>query len=218
MEIDPLRLAIALVPLAAYTLVLGLINLRRQPLVVSGGSDLCAVGIALSGLMFIGPMELFRPEAATIELGNYVWALLLALYLLVVLLAMLVARPRIVIYNIGPEELHPVLAQAASRLDAEARWAGNHLSLPRLGVQLHLDSLDIMRNVSLVSSGGRQSIEGWRRLTRELGSELGKLRVKSNPRAFGFLLGSAALITVSLSQMLRHPIELAQAMREVFAY
>jgi hypothetical protein len=218
MGIDPLRLAIALIPLAAYTLVLGLINLRRRPLVISGGSDLCALGIALSGLMFVGPMELFRPEAATIELGNYVWALLFALYFLVVLLAMLVARPRIVIYNIRPDELHPVLAATAARLDPEARWAGNHLSLPRLGVQLHLDSLEIMRNMSLVSGGGRQSIEGWRRVTRDLGLELGRTRVKSNPRALGFLLGSAALLSIAVTQMLQHPIELAQAVREVFAY
>jgi hypothetical protein len=218
MGIDPLRLAIALVPLAAYALVLGLINLRRRPLVVSGGSDLCALGVALSGVMFIGPVELFRPDAATIELGNYIWALLMALYLLLVLLVMLAARPRIIIYNIRPDELHPVLAGTASRLDPDARWAGNHLSLPRWGVQLHIDSIDLMRNVSLVSAGGRQSVEGWRRLTRELGSALATTRVKSNPRAVGFLIGSAALLWVSISQMLRHPIELAQAVGEVFAY
>lgn len=218
MGIDPLRLAIALVPLAAYALVLGLVNLRRRPLVVSGGSDLCALGVALAGLMFVGPIELFRPEAATIEVGNYIWALLMALYLLLVLLVMLIARPRIVIYNIGPDELHSVLAAAASRLDPDARWAGNHLSLPRLGVQLHLDSLDIMRNVSLASGGGRQSLDGWKRLTRELRAELAKTPVKSNPRAVGFLLGSVALLWLSVTQLLRHPIEIAQAFREIFAY
>ena len=80
----------------------------------------------------------------------------------------LLARPRLVIYNMSAEELHPVLAEVASRLDPAARWAGSQLSLPRLGVQLHLDSFDLMRNVSLASSGGRQNIDGWRRLARSL--------------------------------------------------
>ena len=65
MSIDPFRLAIALVPVAAYVLLLGLVNLRRRPFLTSGGSDLTALGVALSGLMFVGPLELFRPEAAT---------------------------------------------------------------------------------------------------------------------------------------------------------
>jgi len=218
LEIDPFRLAIACVPLAAYGLVLAIVNARRRPLVVSGGSDVVTLGIALSGVAFVGPMELFRPEAATVELGNYIWVALLLFYWLSVLLVMLTARPRIVVYNISPDELHPALAETANRLDPEARWAGNHLSLPRLGVQLHLDSLDIMRNVSLAPSGGRQNLEGWRKLTRELSASLASVRVKSNPRAFGFLLAAAGLLGISLSHILRHPVELAQAFREVFAF
>jgi len=218
MAVDPFRLAIALVPLAAYALVLGLVNLRRRPMLVSGGCDLSALGVALSGLMFVGPIELFRPEAATAELGNLVWLALLAFYGTLVLLVALISRPRLVIYNVSLEELHPVLAEAVTKLDPESRWAGNHVSLPRLGVQLHLDSLDIMRNVSLAASGGRQSIDGWRRLARELAASLRPVRVKANPRAAGFLLVSVALLAISVSQMLRHPAELAQGVREILAF
>jgi hypothetical protein len=218
MSIDPLRLAIALVPLAAYVLVLGLVNLRRRPFLTSGGSDTVALGVALSGLMFVGPLELFRPEAATREFGNYIWLFLLVFYWLWVLLMVLLARPRLVVYNISVEELHPVLADAAGRLDGEARWAGNHLSLPRLGVQLHIDGLDAMRNVSLVSSGSRQNIDGWRRLSRELSRSLRPVRVKPNPRAIGFLFVSLALLGLSITFMFSRPEALDQAMHEVFAY
>src|SRR5919108_1397850 len=146
MTVDPLRLAIALVPVGAYALVLALVNARRRPFLTSGGSDFAALGIALSGLMFVGPLELFRPEAATREFGNYVWLFLLLFYWLWLLLTVLLARPRLVVYNISNEELHAVLAEAAGRLDLEGRWAGNHLTLPGLGVHLHLDSFDVMRN------------------------------------------------------------------------
>jgi hypothetical protein len=218
MTIDPFRLAIALVPVAAYVLLLGVVNARRRPFITSGGSDLTALGVALSGLMFVGPIELFRPEAATRELGNYIWLVLLLFYWLWLLLVVLLSRPRLVVYNISMEELHPVLAESAGRLDPDARWAGNHLTMPRLGVQLHLDSLDLMRNVSLVSSGSRQNIDGWRRLARELRRSLAPLRVKSNPRAIGLLVVSLALLVMCVTRMLSHPVELVQAMNEVFAY
>ena len=127
MTVDPFRLAIALVPVAAYVLLLGLVNLRRRPFLTSGGSDLTALGVALSGLMFVGPLELFRPEAATRSFGNYIWLFLLLFYWLWLVLVVLLSRPRLVIYNISAEELHPVLAEAAARLDPAARWAGNQL-------------------------------------------------------------------------------------------
>jgi hypothetical protein len=218
MTVDPFRLAIALVPVAAYVLLLGLVNLRRRPFLTSGGCDLTALGVALSGLMFVGPLELFRPEAATRSFGNFVWLFLLMFYWLWLVLVVLLSRPRLVIYNISAEELHSILAEAAARLDPAARWAGNQLSLPGLGVQMHLDTFDLMRNVSLASSGGRQNIEGWRRLARELSSTLRTTRVKSNPRAIGFLAVSLALFAISLTQLLNRPEALMQAMNEVFAY
>ena len=218
MTVDPFRLAIALVPLAAYALLLGFINARRRPFATSGGSDLTALGVALTGLVFVGPLELFRPMSATREMGNYIWLMLLLFYWLWLLLVVLLSRPRLVVYNISMEELHPVLAEVASRIDPDARWSANHLTLPRLGVQLHLDSLDIMRNVSLVSSGGRQNIDGWRKLARELRPALATVRVKSNPRALGLLIVSLALFALTLTQLFMRPEALMQAMNEVFAY
>ncbi|HEX5471177.1 MAG TPA: hypothetical protein VFW73_04795 [Lacipirellulaceae bacterium] len=218
MTVDPLRLAIALVPLAAYVLLLGLLNLRRRPYLTSGGCDLAALGVALSGLMFVGPLDLFRPEAATRSFGNYIWLFLVLFYLLFLVLIVLLARPRLVVYNISAEELHPVLAEVAGRLDSMARWAGNNLSLPTIGVQLHLDSVDSMRNVSLVASGGRQNLDGWKRLARMLGQSLGNTRVKRNPRAVGLLVLSFVLLAVCITYMLIRPAELMQAMNEVFAY
>ncbi len=218
MTVDPFRLAIALVPVAAYVLLLGLLNLRRRPFLTSGGCDLAALGVALSGLMFVGPLELFRPEAATRSFGNYIWLFLVLFYWLWLVLMVLLARPRLVVYNISAEELHPVLAEVAGRLDPSARWAGNNLSLPGIGVQLHLDSLDVMRNVSLVASGGRQNLDGWRRLSRELGRSLATTRVKANPCAVGLFVVSLVLLAICVTNLLVHPAALVQAMNEVFAY
>ena len=215
---DPLRLTIAAIPLAAYMLLLGLLNLRRQPLMTTGNSDLATLGLALSGVMLVGPLELFRPEAAVAEMGNYVWLLLLSFYWLWVWLFGLLSRPRLVIYNVSAEELHPVLAEVAAELDSNARWAGDSLTLPGLGIQLHLDGFSIMRNVSLASSGGRQSLDGWRCLATLMAKKLSAIRVQSNPRAVSFFLAAAVLIALSFTQLLSRPLELAEALHEVWKY
>lgn len=215
---DPLRLAIALIPLAAYFCLLGLLNARRKPFLTTGGADLAALGAALSGLVLVGPIELFRPEAASAEFGSYVWLILLVFYWLCVWLAVLLARPRLVIYNISVEELRPVLAEAARAIDPHARWAGDSLSLPTQGVHLHLESFDIMRNVSLVSSGEKQNLDGWKRLAGELYKQFQRLRVGANPRSLGLLLAALLLLVVSTTHMLAAPQQIAQAMQEIFTY
>jgi hypothetical protein len=215
MFIDPLRLTIALVPVAAYLFVLGFINLRPRPFLTTGGSDLAALGVALSGLVFVGPLELLRPEAATAEFGGYIWLILLAFYWLWVLLVVLIARPRLVVYNVSAEELHSVLAEAAPRLDPDSRWAGNSLNMPHLGVQLHLESFDMMRNVSLASSGSHQNLDGWRRLARELSAALKPIRVKPNPRGLGLLVAATLMMAACLTSIVRNPVDVASALHEV---
>jgi hypothetical protein len=215
---DPLRLAIALVPLAAYFLLLALVNMRRRPFVTTGGCDLAALGGALSGMMLVGPIELFRPEAASTDYGGYVWLFMVVFYWLCVWLAVLVARPRLVVYNISAEELRPVLAEAAREVDPQARWAGDSLALPTLGVALHMESFDIMRHASIKSSGGKQNLAGWKRLSAELRNQLATLRVGRNPRALGFTLAAIGLITLSIVHMLNGPDQVAEAVQEMLSF
>jgi hypothetical protein len=198
--------------------LLGLINARRRPFTTTGGCDLAALGGALSGLILVGPIELFRPEAASAEFGGLVWLFLLVFYWLWVWLAVLVARPRLVIYNIRGEELRPVLAEVARKLDPHARWAGDNLALPNLGVSLHMECFEIMRHCSLISSGSKQDTAGWRSISAELRTQLASLRVSPNPRALGLMLAATALIAVSITHMLNYPQQVAQAMKEMLSF
>jgi hypothetical protein len=209
-------MAIALVPLAAYLAVVGAINLRRRPFLTSGACDLAALGGALTGLAIVGPIELFIPEAAAIRFGNYVWFFLLVFYWLCLSLIALLARPRIVVYNVTVEELRPVLAEVVGPLDADARWAGDALTLPSMGVQLHYDIFSMMRCVSLVASGARQNLPNWRRLETQLAAALTKLPVRRNRRGAA-LVALAVLFAISaLTHLLAHPRAVAQSMNELF--
>ena len=148
---------VAVGPLTIYLLLIGAINLARRPLLVSGTRDAAALGLALSGLLLVGPVDLFFPDAITMHVILLVRLLLLGFYVMCLVLVLLLLRPRLVIYNISVDQLRPVLADLVDKLDRDARWAGDSLVLPALGVQLHLDSFPPMRNVSLAAIGASRT-------------------------------------------------------------
>ena len=212
---DPFRLCLAFGPVAAYLVLLGVVNLRRRPSLVSGTRDTFVLGLAVVGLVTIGPIELFFPTTAAVLFGPYTWAFLLALYGLCLVLVLLMARPRLVIYNISVDQLRPVLADLVEGLDPEGRWAGDSLVLPQLGIQLHLDNSPAMRNVSLVASGPNQNYLGWRKLQVSLAGALARFAVRRNYRCLG-LLAAGAVVTALLATMVAaDPQQVAQSMRDM---
>jgi hypothetical protein len=215
---DPLRFAIACVPLAAYLLVLGVLNARRRPLVTSGTSDLTALGLAVSGLAFIGPIEQFRPDAATGSLGNSIWLLLLAFYGLWVALVIMLQRPRVVVYNCTVDQLRPALSETIAALDPTARWAGDSVTLPGLGVQLHLDPFEFMRQVAIVSSGPEQNLEGWSKLQRAIARALRTTTMTPSPRSPGFFIVGGGLLLWSVLRLASGGEEVAAALNELLIY
>jgi hypothetical protein len=184
---------VVFLPLAIYLLVLGWINLRPWPLVVSGARETAALGLALAGPVLIGPGQLLLPPAATQHFGAWIWPLLALLYALAVLLAILISRPRLVIFNIDPAELRVVLTSLATELDAGAHWAGDTLALDGLGVELRIEAFASMSNVSLIAGGEPQSAAGWHHLERSLRSALTGARSRRNGRGAA-LIALAALM------------------------
>jgi hypothetical protein len=190
---DPFPVILALGPVGIYLLLLGLINLSRRPLLVSGGRDAAALALAVSGMLIVGPFELFLPEAAELRYGPYVWAMILTFYCLCVTMGILTLRPRLVIYNIPADKLRPILADIVARLDDGARWAGDSLVMPSLRVQLSVEPFPSMKNTSLKSVGGNQDLHGWRLLEQGLTTALSLEDFSRNPRGlvfcfFGFLI------------------------------
>ncbi len=98
-------------------------------------------------------MQLFMPEPAAANFGRLVWALLLGFYALAMILWILLSRPRLVIYNLRIDQFRPLMSEIALKLDDQARWAGDSLVLPKLGVQLHIDDFPMLRNITLKSVG-----------------------------------------------------------------
>ncbi|MBI2481428.1 MAG: hypothetical protein HYV60_23150 [Planctomycetia bacterium] len=212
---DPLHLCIALSPLSVYLLLLGVINLSRRPLVTNGARDAAALGVAISGFVVVGPMELFVPEATILRLGVFVWALLLAFYAMCLTLFVLLMRPRLVIYNIRPDQVRPMLADLVNELDRESRWAGECLTIPNLGVQLHVEASAGMRNVQLIAAGAQQSYEGWYRLEKALSASLRQVRSVRNPYGFSLVFFSLLMIGSVTFWLVQDADTVAHSLREM---
>jgi len=209
------QLCLALAPFALYLLAIGLVNLRRRPLLITGTRETAALGLALSGFVVVGPMQLFLPAAAANRFGPYIWLLLLAFYGLSLSLWLLVTGPRLVIYNCSVAELQPVLAAMLPVLDTEARWIGDSVMLPQMGVQLHLQTFPVLRNISLVPLGDVQSFSGWRRLELSLRGALRQLETPRNPAGVSMVSAGLLLISALLFKALEDPQAVAQGLFEM---
>ena len=215
---DPFRLCLALGPLAIYLLLLGSINFWRRPFITTGARDVAALGIGISGLVLVGPIELLTPDTLPPPFDELLWVFWLTiatLYFLVFSLIVLSVRPRISIYNVASDELRAVLARVAPVLDPQARWAGSSLVLPGLGVELFLDDFVVLRHVSLVPLGTSQSYRGWRQLERALSAALRGQRSSISPAAFSFLLLGSMMLAAILVSWSRNPQAVAKAFREM---
>lgn len=193
---DSLHLCLAVGPLAVYLLIIGYLNLRRRITVVTGFVDTLLLGFAVSGLVLVGPIELFFPEMAAFRMGIWVWPLLLALYFLFVLLAAMSQRPSVIFYNAELDEVHALVMRAAGQLDPEVRRVKDCLVLPARDLQLHANRSPVFRNVQLVSLGEEHNLMAWIALRKQLVT-LGR-DAKSSPTRTGYALVALAALFLTM--------------------
>jgi hypothetical protein len=168
---------IALLPLGCYLLGLAWAHLRRQPLAVSGVFDGVMLAAAVSGLAVVGPLALLVPVTGG---SPWSWPVLAFLFALCVAVCMLVARPRLVVYNISIDQLRPLVAEVVSSLDPTARWAGETAALPARGLQVQIEGNGGLRTATIVAAGERASSEHWAEFGRRLRRAASRLPVRSH--------------------------------------
>ncbi len=212
---DPLRFAVAVIPLAVYFLVIALLNLRPRPFVTTGSRDLATLAVGILGLMIIGPFELFLPEAAALRFGPLVWVVLLVFYGLCVSMVVLLMRPRLVVYNATIEQLRPVISEIAHQMDQKSRWTGDSLVIPSRKIHFHLEAVDWMSNVQIISTGNRQSYEGWRELERRLGEAVQTTRLRPNVVGIALAALAGALLLSAMVWMIVDRGAVAEALNEI---
>ena len=209
-----ISIAVAFLPLALYFFALAVINGGRRPRMLTGQEDLTALALGLIGFVMVGPMLYVLPIDALAFWGYSTWIFLALLYALIVWFLGAVFRFRVVIYNIGITELRDILEKVGQELDTEARWSGNSLSLPTLGIQFYLERMSLLRNATLKSCGANQNLQGWLQFEKSLRNALLqhhaviKNRTALLMTVMGFLMMTGAVVILAT-----HRVEALQSLR-----
>ena len=213
----PVQFCIIVVPFSVYLFLLGWLHLRKRPFVTTNGRDIAILAVAVSGLMIIGPMELFFPENAVSRFGPFVWLMLLAFYGLLVSLVSMIVRPGLVLYNVSEDQIRPILSDVLVEMD-KPHWSGENVRLPNLGVHFQIESHPWLRCVQLVSTGRKQNLAGWRAL--ELGLQKSVASVPTRANIFGpfFIVLGATLNLVGVIWMCRQPTEVIAALQQILRF
>lgn len=210
----PVQFCIVVVPFSVYLLLLGWLHLRKHPFVTTTGRDIAILSVAVSGLMIVGPMELFFPENAVSRFGPFVWLMLLAFYGLLISLVSMIVRPGLVLYNVSEDQIRPLLSDVLVDLD-KPNWSGENVRLPTLGIHFQIESHSWLRCVQLVSTGRKQNLIGWRALENGLQKSLATVPTQSNLYGPLFIVIAVLLNITGVIWMCRQPAEVVAALQEI---
>jgi hypothetical protein len=106
------NVALAVGPLAAYFVMMGVLHGARRPTVVPGPLDFALLAIGLGGVLVFGPVGRMLVDRLFPGPSLWAWLALASAYGLLALLWGPRSARRLVIYHIGPEELRQAVREA----------------------------------------------------------------------------------------------------------
>ncbi|MCY2976042.1 MAG: hypothetical protein NTW52_15410 [Planctomycetota bacterium] len=208
-------LIIVSLPLAVYCLMIGMLHRSKHPFLVSGGRDMALLGLAMLGLVLVGPSQLFFPVAAFNLLGPAVWFLMTLLYFFIVLFVILNSRPRLVVFGLAPDALAMQVKESLDELNIESTWMGPTFAAPGIRVDGTIEQAGNGELSQIVATRSNQDVIGWMKLERALAIKLKSIPIE--PRSTGTVwiaLGLAALAALGL-QIYSNPTAVADGMKEL---
>jgi len=215
MVLAPFPMLVALLPLAIYLTLFGILRLTGRPIVTTGARDIFAIAIAICGLVLVGPAELFFPTAAATLFGVAIWPVLAFLYFLLTILIVLSSRPRLIVYGLSPTGMTDALLRAAQTLDRDAvldAQAGT-VTMPTSGLHLRLEGHRGTDTSEVVAFESNVSPVFWVRLRSALAVELKAATTVPRRGGLTLALGLGILILLS-TQFLAAPEAVVQGFRD----
>lgn len=199
-----MRVATVVVPVAVYFLILGLLNSRKTPQLLSGRRDFVLMIAALSPLFLLPLMEALRPWPA---------AMAAALAAAIAAVALLAPRGRNwVIYNIPADQARSVIARALAALGLDVQPRGAYFLLDS-STRLRLSSFSLLRNVSLCLEGGSDDLA--RRLETQLARELALQQAETTPMGISLLLVATAMLVAPLALIAHRVPEIVRILTDL---
>jgi hypothetical protein len=186
------RIAAVVVPVAMYFFILGFLNTRRTPQLLTARLDFSLLLAALGPLFVLPLIQWARPSAPTTALamaacvaGAVVW--------------LGWQRRGWVIYNLDADVARDLLADALGETcdDVRAAEDGFVVRLDETRGSVRLDPFPLLRNVSITLAGGSDALAA--SLEKALHDRLGLRRAEPAPMAVVMLMIAAAMAVAPLA-------------------
>ena len=198
-------IATIVVPVAIYFLILGLLNSRRHPQLLTGRRDFAMLLAALSPL-FILPAAGHSPTMLP--------AVVAALAGAIVLLA-----PRgktWVIYNMPPDQARNCIASALRAIGLQPRPRPDGFDIGHDGAFIRISGFWLVRNVSVRLVGGSETLAG--RFQTSLAKTLSQVRAETTAMAVSLLLVATAMMVAPLALMADRVPEIVRLLTDLLYY
>lgn len=184
-----MTVATVVVPVGMYFLILGLLNSRRRPQLLTGRRDFAILILALCPL-FVLPLVAYvghSPLGTLLVIGATaaaIWAM----------------SPRgrtWVIYNLAPDRASEAVGRALEAAGCTPRRRTGGFDLADRGAEVNLSGFPLLRNVSVRMVGCDPGLV--KEFERRLESELAGIRVESSPMAVAMLLVATGMLVAPLT-------------------
>jgi hypothetical protein len=214
--LSPFAWVLVGIPLASYLFLLALVRMQGSCLVTSGGRDVVALAIGISGLVAIGPLQLFFPPVIAAGMSLRVTAALLLFYALCVILLILLSRPRLVIYNADLDQVRSAVHRAADSVLPGSERSPDGVYFPPADLRLRIEGSTRSRAWQIVAWGPTLRPTIWRAFRMAVARELAASRSASSAphHAWSLLLWAVVLGVIVVWQLWQRPIEVATGFRE----
>lgn len=199
------RLAALVVPVALYFLVLGLLNSRRTPQLLSARQDLATLMVALSPLAIFPAMDQFG-TAGLLAIGLVAAAV--AIWMLI--------RPAgsaWVVYNLEHEQALQALEQSLKNMGLKFERQGRWLVLPDHNAQIEVSSFPLLRNVSVRLRGGDRQMAS--HLAGHLAAVLNGMEVQTSTMAVALLVVATAMLLAPVASIVSEAPEIVRILTDL---
>ncbi len=201
-----LRIATVVVPISLYFLLLGFLNSRRNPQLLSGRQDFSLLMVALSPLAF-GPVMHY--------INGGLWMVPACAVLLIGGIWMLAPRGRIwVVYNLPLSSTSQTVIDTFRAMGRSACKTDRGIELEQERAFVEISGFPLLRNVSLQLVGGDEEL--WRTFESHLSARLKKIETDPSPMAVSLLLVATVMIVAPMALMVRNAPEIVRILTDLF--
>jgi hypothetical protein len=206
-ELDmQMRLATIVAPVAVYFLILGILNSRRHPQLITGRQDIVLLVAALSPLLVFPLSDYIGGRVAAVLsaalAGVAIWSLLRGS-----------AGGSYVIYNYTREQASQAMERALQKLGVFYQCQGSRLVLSERQGEFEISSFSLLRNVSIRMRQVSPALAT--QVGAELGGILRKTEAQTSSMAMGLLIVAMAMLVAPMVTVAHRAPEIVRILTDL---